>query len=339
MPAMPTQRAARLAVLCAALAIAALLLYSAVAHTVAAARRPLDGRARLRHGFAQHGAAHSGCTGPGAAGRGCAGGAAELLSSRRSARRGAAANSQPKWQEWFWGSSMQQTAQTTDGTRGTGRHGSRTASHWTDRVGLYSARIVHAWAHASAALATRDVGTAHPEFGRARMSAMHDEPGAGAMRAQRRRLQQGAAAGAVTVVVTAQELQEAVARGDTHIEVRRHLDLSPLAPRRGVAVTGFETLALGQLPASVKSLRVRVPSIHSMHSMPSTHSTIKALTPHSTHVVPSMRSTHSTHKCIADVRPPSLRAVRVVRAVRIQWQKACDAAAAMCRATAQAMHL
>ena len=112
-----------------------------------------------------------------------------------------------------------------------------------------SAEGAHAWAQSAGVVVGGGAGDMHA---------------VGALR----RLQQDAGAAGATVVVTAGELQEAVARGDAHIEVRRHLDLSALEPRAGTAAPGFEKLALGALPPSIKSLRVRRHSTRTTACMP-----------------------------------------------------------------------
>lgn len=53
----------------------------------------------------------------------------------------------------------------------------------------------------------------------------------------------------VTVVNTAEELHQAVTRGDTHVEIQDHLVLTSLQP--------LPAGLLGYLPATVKSIRVR----------------------------------------------------------------------------------
>lgn len=65
------------------------------------------------------------------------------------------------------------------------------------------------------------------------------------VRTRARRLTKNAS---VTLVHTPMQLQEAVKRGDEHIEIREHLDLSRTPP-----LTDF---FLGPLPPSVKSIRV-----------------------------------------------------------------------------------
>ena len=61
----------------------------------------------------------------------------------------------------------------------------------------------------------------------------------------------------MTVVETAQELQDAVADGLPHIEIRAHLDLTTLST---VTCDSGECLlgvgANGYIPASVKSIKV-----------------------------------------------------------------------------------
>lgn len=58
-----------------------------------------------------------------------------------------------------------------------------------------------------------------------------------------------AAVGAVTVVTTAQQFKSAVVRGDEHIELQAHLDMSTVDP--------VDFRILGILPETVKSIRVR----------------------------------------------------------------------------------
>jgi hypothetical protein len=62
-----------------------------------------------------------------------------------------------------------------------------------------------------------------------------------------RRLQQ---VDQVTVVTTAQELQEAVVAGKPHIEIQDHLDLTSLELSNGPGL-------LGKIPSTTKSIRVR----------------------------------------------------------------------------------
>lgn len=60
----------------------------------------------------------------------------------------------------------------------------------------------------------------------------------------------------VTVVTTAEELLEAVTRGDPHIELQAHLDLTSqdfIVEER----SQFKFL-MGSIPASVESIRVRL---------------------------------------------------------------------------------
>jgi hypothetical protein len=57
-----------------------------------------------------------------------------------------------------------------------------------------------------------------------------------------------------TVVKTPQELQQAVQRGDVHIEVQEHLDLTGLEM---IDCGGGVNCLLGQVPKSVKTIRVR----------------------------------------------------------------------------------
>ena len=57
-------------------------------------------------------------------------------------------------------------------------------------------------------------------------------------------------AGEVAVVETAEALQEAVAAGKPHIEIRAHLDLTVLDKINAFAI-------LGPIPETVKSIRVR----------------------------------------------------------------------------------
>lgn len=67
-----------------------------------------------------------------------------------------------------------------------------------------------------------------------------------------RRLMQGTAGGeGLTVVTTAQELADAASSGAQHIELRSHLDLTE--------VNVGQDPILGYLPATVKSIRVRLP--------------------------------------------------------------------------------
>ena len=56
-------------------------------------------------------------------------------------------------------------------------------------------------------------------------------------------------AGEVAVVETAEALQEAVAAGKAHIEIRAHLDLTVLDL--------LDSYILGGVPETVKSIRVR----------------------------------------------------------------------------------
>lgn len=57
-----------------------------------------------------------------------------------------------------------------------------------------------------------------------------------------------------TVVKTAEELESAVQRGDEHIELQAHLDLTGLKMKD---CGGGVNCLLGPIPASVKSIRVR----------------------------------------------------------------------------------
>lgn len=52
----------------------------------------------------------------------------------------------------------------------------------------------------------------------------------------------------VTLVRTASQLKEAVKRGDAHIEIKEHLDLSTVPP--------VDSYFLGTLPSTVRSIRV-----------------------------------------------------------------------------------
>lgn len=56
--------------------------------------------------------------------------------------------------------------------------------------------------------------------------------------------------GMVTVVTTTEELRNATERGEAHIEIRDHLDLTSLP------LDGFELL--GEIPSTVQSIRVRI---------------------------------------------------------------------------------
>jgi hypothetical protein len=59
---------------------------------------------------------------------------------------------------------------------------------------------------------------------------------------------------AITLVQTAQELRDAIERGDRHIELREHLDLRQMQPMgQNSKVQGF----LGKLPLTIRSIRVR----------------------------------------------------------------------------------
>jgi hypothetical protein len=59
----------------------------------------------------------------------------------------------------------------------------------------------------------------------------------------------------VTAVSTPQQLLDAVSRGDAHIEIRQHLDLTMVTP---LNVDGDSPTILGDpLPGSVQSIRVR----------------------------------------------------------------------------------
>lgn len=161
---------------------------------------------------------------------------------------------------------------------------------WTGRAASGSIGSVrgHAWAHTSGGSAAQ--GSPQP----VRMATMHVDPKASETMAatwQLRRLQQGAGAGgdgaSVTVVATAQQLQGAVGRGEPHIEIRQHLDLSeltPVEPGGAAAAAGFESLALGVLPASVKSIRVRTPSMTSMRCI------LRCISFHSMHSVHGMQT-------------------------------------------------
>ena len=70
-------------------------------------------------------------------------------------------------------------------------------------------------------------------------------------------------AGEVAVVETAEALQEAVAAGKAHIEIRAHLDLTVLD--RSLSIFGI-------VPETVKSIRVRCwfPAPRTSHSQPQT---------------------------------------------------------------------
>jgi hypothetical protein len=57
----------------------------------------------------------------------------------------------------------------------------------------------------------------------------------------------------VTAVSTPQQLLTAVTRGDTHIEVRQHLDLTTVTARDNIE----DPVLLGNLPESIQSIRVR----------------------------------------------------------------------------------
>lgn len=70
-----------------------------------------------------------------------------------------------------------------------------------------------------------------------------------------RALQQG---GDVTVVTTAAALQEVVAAGTPHIEIQAHIDLTT------VEVVELTFLLLGEIPDSVKSIRVRSRALHAL---------------------------------------------------------------------------
>ena len=71
-------------------------------------------------------------------------------------------------------------------------------------------------------------------------------------------------AGEVAVVETAEALQEAVAAGKAHIEIRAHLDLTVLDL--------IDDSILGNVPETVKSIRVRCWFLppHTRHSQPRT---------------------------------------------------------------------
>lgn len=56
-----------------------------------------------------------------------------------------------------------------------------------------------------------------------------------------------------TIVTTPEQLQEAVQRGDEHIEVQKHLDLTGLAMQN---CGGGVNCILGAVPATVKTIRV-----------------------------------------------------------------------------------
>jgi hypothetical protein len=63
----------------------------------------------------------------------------------------------------------------------------------------------------------------------------------------------------VTAVSTPQQLLDAVSRGDAHIEIRQHLDLTTVVPLEVDDVPAFSTI-LGDasiFPDSVQSIRVR----------------------------------------------------------------------------------
>jgi hypothetical protein len=64
----------------------------------------------------------------------------------------------------------------------------------------------------------------------------------------------------VTAVSTPQQLLDAASRGDAHIEIRQHLDLTTATPLEPVP------RILGGLPSSVQSIRVRYHSMLLMHS-------------------------------------------------------------------------
>lgn len=86
-------------------------------------------------------------------------------------------------------------------------------------------------------------------------------PGPGVSR--RRRLQHASSKAAnVTVVTTAQQLQEAIAAGKEHIEIRQHLDLTTLhiVESDGKTPIDEDDAILGAVPPSVKSIRVSNPA-------------------------------------------------------------------------------
>lgn len=62
----------------------------------------------------------------------------------------------------------------------------------------------------------------------------------------------------VTVVQTAQQLKDAVVRGDAHIEIQAHLDLSTIEP--------VDFRMLGVLPDTVKSIQVCTLQAHHQHA-------------------------------------------------------------------------
>lgn len=283
---LPT-RARRFVGVCLALVVAAFSASAALAmltawrpresaaHAAAAAAAARGGR---RHATAVHSMQHS------TAGREYVGsGVTHSFRPFRTAASGAVAQEEsglrvthPRW--WLW-RPARGAVTATEHVRTQESHATADSVSWTGRAASGSIGSVrgHAWAHASGASATQ--GSPQP----VRMAAMHAaQTASGTMEAtwQLRRLQQGAAAGAggvgtgVTVVATARQLQVAVEKGDPHIEIRRHLDLSglaPLEPGGAAAAAGFESLALGVLPASVKSIRVRTPSMASMASTPPEH--------------------------------------------------------------------
>jgi hypothetical protein len=59
-----------------------------------------------------------------------------------------------------------------------------------------------------------------------------------------------------TVVRTPKQLLDAVSRGDAHIEIRQHLDLTMVTPLGGGAKDNVPNI-LSRLPPSVQSIRVR----------------------------------------------------------------------------------
>lgn len=61
----------------------------------------------------------------------------------------------------------------------------------------------------------------------------------------------------VTEVMTAQQLQDAVARGDPHIEVKSHMDLTTISPLDSSYYSGYPTHLGVMEGASVKSIRVQ----------------------------------------------------------------------------------
>lgn len=64
--------------------------------------------------------------------------------------------------------------------------------------------------------------------------------------------------GDVTIVTSPLTLQEAIAAGAEHIEIRAHLDLTVLEKPEQVAPASV-TYILGTVTSSVKSIRVRFP--------------------------------------------------------------------------------